>query len=189
MGNPFGHIELTTSDHPAAKKFYAELFDWSYQDMPMEHGVYTLIGVGAGTGGGMQAKPMPDAPAMWLPYVNVKSVQATLDQAVSLGARVLLPFTDIGENGSIGIFADPQGVALGVWAPPASAAQPAAKKAAAGAGKKGAAKKSSEKSARKSSETSARSKSAPAKSSAARKPAAKKSAGKPARKAAKGKRK
>ena len=28
MGNPFAHIELTTGDLGAAKKFYKKLFDW-----------------------------------------------------------------------------------------------------------------------------------------------------------------
>ena len=56
MGNPFVHIELSTSDLAAAKRFYRSLFDWKLEDMTMEGGTYTTVSVGKGTGGGMQAK-------------------------------------------------------------------------------------------------------------------------------------
>ena len=54
MGNPFVHVELHTDDLKAAKKFYRGLFDWKLEDMKMDGGmVYTMVGVGKGTGGGM----------------------------------------------------------------------------------------------------------------------------------------
>ena len=69
MPNPFAHIELTTADLPAAQKFYSKVFAWKLRDMPGMN--YTMIDVGGGTGGGMQAKPMPEAPTGWMPYVQV----------------------------------------------------------------------------------------------------------------------
>jgi predicted enzyme related to lactoylglutathione lyase len=126
MANPFAHIELTTSDLAAAKKFYKKLFDWKLTDMPMgEGGVYTMIAPGKGAGGGMQAKPMPDAPVTWLPYVEVADVKKALAKAEKGGAKVVLPVMDIGKNGIIGIFVDPAGAMLGVW----SKAKPAKKSA------------------------------------------------------------
>ena len=84
MANQFAHIELTTSDLGKAKKFYKKLFDWKLTDMPMDHGaVYTMIAPGKGAGGGMQAKPMPEAPVTWLPYVEVDSVPRSLAKAGS----------------------------------------------------------------------------------------------------------
>ena len=38
MANVFCHIELSTSDVAAAKKFYTKLFDWKLSDMPMGEG-------------------------------------------------------------------------------------------------------------------------------------------------------
>jgi predicted enzyme related to lactoylglutathione lyase len=133
MPNPFAHIELTTTDLGAAKKFYKKLFDWKLNDMPMGEGaVYTMIAAGKGPGGGMQAKPMPDAPVTWLPYVEVDSVKKSLAKAEKGGAKVVLPPMDIGSNGIIGIFIDPAGAMLGVWskAPPARKAAKKAKRAA-----------------------------------------------------------
>jgi predicted enzyme related to lactoylglutathione lyase len=126
MANPFAHIELTTSDLAAAKKFYKKMFDWKLTDMPMGEGaVYTMIKTGKGAGGGMQAKPMPDAPVTWLPYVEVADVKKALAKAEKGGAKVVLPVMDIGKNGIIGIFVDPAGAMLGVW----SKAKPAKKSA------------------------------------------------------------
>jgi predicted enzyme related to lactoylglutathione lyase len=136
MPNPFAHIELTTAELGPAKKFYKKLFDWKLTDTPMgpEGGVYTMIAPGGkGPGGGMQAKPMPEAPVTWLPYVEVADVKKTLAKAEKAGAKVIVPVTDIGKKmGTIGIFVDPAGATLGVW----SKAKPDKK----GAKKKGAKK-------------------------------------------------
>ena len=130
MANGFAHLELTTTDLTAAKKFYAKLFDWKLKDMPMGPGqTYTLLDTGAVPGGGMQNKPMPDAPTQWLAYVEVADVKKCIAKAEKAGAKIMVPFMDIGSNGSLGIFSDPQGVMLGVWTPAAKAAP--VKKAAA----------------------------------------------------------
>ena len=129
MGNPFAHIELTTSDLGAAKKFYKKMFDWKLSDMPMgTGGVYTMIRPGKGPGGGMQAQPMPEAPVTWLPYVEVADVKRALAKAEKGGAKIILPVMDIGKNGIIGIFVDPAGAMLGVWSP-GKPAKKSAKKA------------------------------------------------------------
>jgi uncharacterized protein len=130
MANPFAHIELSTGDLGAAKKFYKKLFDWKLTDTPMgEGGVYTMIAPGKGPGGGMQTVPMPGAPVAWMPYVEVDSVKKTLAKAEKGGAKVVLAPMDIGKNGIIGVFVDPTGAALGVWSK-AKVAKKGAKKAA-----------------------------------------------------------
>jgi predicted enzyme related to lactoylglutathione lyase len=118
MPNPFAHIELTTAELGPAKKFYKKLFDWKLTDTPMgpEGGVYTMIAPGKGPGGGMQGKPMPEAPVTWLPYVEVADVKKTLAKAEKGGAKVVQPLMDIGKMGTIGIFQDPAGALLGIWA-------------------------------------------------------------------------
>lgn len=128
MGNPFAHIELNTGDVAKAKAFYKKLFDWKMKDMPMGPGMaYTILDAGKTPGGGMQVK-MPEAPPMWLAYVEVADVKKTMAKAAKAGANVVLPFMDIGANGHLGVFVDPQGAALGVWAPAKKAAKKPAKK-------------------------------------------------------------
>ena len=113
MQNAFAHIELNTDDVAKAKKFYKSLFQWKLGAMGPD---YTMIDVGKGTGGGMQKMPMPGAPAMWLPYVEVVDVKKTIAKARKLGAGIQVELMDIGEMGTIGVFTDPSGATIGVWA-------------------------------------------------------------------------
>jgi predicted enzyme related to lactoylglutathione lyase len=182
MPNPFAHIELTTDDLKAAQKFYSKIFGWKLTEMPGMN--YTMIDVGpGGVGGGMQAKPMDSAPTGWMPYVQVDDVKATVAKAVKAGATAMLPYQEIGEMGSIGVFADPSGSVIGVWASKAPAAAEAAPPAETkSAAKKTAAKKNATK------KTAAKKAPAPAKKAPAKKaaPATKKAANKaptPAKKA------
>jgi uncharacterized protein len=143
MSNPFCHIELTTDDLSRAKKFYKSVFDWKLNDM--KGMPYTMIDVGkGGVGGGMQPRPMPEAPTAWMPYVQVDSVKKSLAKATKGGAKVVLDYMPIGGNGAIGVFIDPNCAALGVWEAPPKAPKKAAKKAGKKAGKK-AAKKAAKK--------------------------------------------
>jgi predicted enzyme related to lactoylglutathione lyase len=136
MPNPFAHVELNTDDVAKAKKFYKGLFQWKLGPMGPD---YTMIDVGkGGTGGGMQKSPMPGAPPMWLPYVMVDDIGRTIAKARKLGATIQVEHLDIGEMGAIGVFTDPSGATLGVWA----MAAPKAKKATKPAVKKEAKKKS-----------------------------------------------
>src|ERR1043166_4140002 len=114
MANPFVHIELNTDDVGRAKKFYKSVFQWKLSDMKMPGMTYTMVDVGKGVGGGMQKKPMPDAPTAWLPYVEVDDVKKTVAKAQKAGAQVMVDYMEIPGTGAIGIFVDPNGAALGV---------------------------------------------------------------------------
>jgi predicted enzyme related to lactoylglutathione lyase len=41
MANSFVHVELHTQDPEKAKKFYKDLFDWKFEDVPDMD--YTII--------------------------------------------------------------------------------------------------------------------------------------------------
>lgn len=116
MANPFVHVELATQDLAKAKDFYGKLFDWQLEEMPMQHGgIYTLIKVGEGTGGGMMKHPMPGAPSAWLAYVLVDDIAAATRKAQSLGATIVRDVTEIPDIGSFSIFTDPTGATLALW--------------------------------------------------------------------------
>lgn len=115
MANPFVHVELNTTDIDRAKAFYGQLFDWKLQALPMTEGAYTLIEVGAGTGGGMMKQPTPGAASAWLPYVEVSDIAAATEKARSLGATVCTEVTPVMDMGWMSIFTDPTGAALGLW--------------------------------------------------------------------------
>ena len=116
MGNPFVHIELTTSDVGRAKSFYKSLFDWKLKDVPMGGGMtYTMVDVGNGTGGGMFE--MQGAPTAWIPYAAVSDVGKSTDKARSLGATVLKEKSEVPGMGWFSIFRDPTGALIALWEP------------------------------------------------------------------------
>ena len=118
MSNPFVHVELATNDVAKGKSFYGKLFDWKLEDVPMDGGgVYTLISVGDGTGGGLMKHPMSGAPSMWLAYVLVDDIKAATAKARSLGANVTKDVTEVMGMGWLSIFVDPTGAMLGLWQP------------------------------------------------------------------------
>jgi len=131
MGNPFVHLDLATKDVAAAKQFYSSLFDWKLIDMPGMG--YVGIDPSGGVGGGMAATSSPDQPTVWTAYVDVADVRATISKAQALGAKILVPWMEVGTMGWLGVFMDPQGATIGVWQsaspPPAPAAEAKPKKA------------------------------------------------------------
>ena len=110
----FSWSELMTSDPEAAKKFYSELFGWKTDDMPMGDMTYTVLKAGDKEVGGImpipeQAKGMPP---YWGMYVTVDDVDATAKKAEELGAKTIVPLTDIPEVGRFFAFQDPQGAVI-----------------------------------------------------------------------------
>jgi predicted enzyme related to lactoylglutathione lyase len=116
----FCWFELGTTDQNGAKAFYGALFDWTADDTPMDEGtVYTIFKL-AGEDVGA-AFTLPEvvlgggARPHWLPYVAVDNVDASLEQAASLGATVLQAGLDVGDFGRMGTLQDPTGAVLAVW--------------------------------------------------------------------------
>ena len=138
MSNPFCHIELNTDDAKAAKAFYKKMFDWQFSDMPMGPGAtYTMFRTGQkDMGGGIQKKPMPEAPTAWVTYVEVADVEKAIAKAKKLGANIVVEFQPIPGMGAFGIFFDPTGAAMGVWERGAPPAKKGAKKGAKKSAKK-----------------------------------------------------
>ncbi|CAM4014644.1 VOC family protein [Streptomyces albus] len=112
--------ELYTTDAAAAKEFYAAVFSWSYQDMPMgDDVVYTVFSAPGGgvpddpgQGGIMQlAQQNRDAGSgsEWHPYFATEDCDATCTRATGAGAKMLMPPTDAPGVGRLAMLKDPAG--------------------------------------------------------------------------------
>ena len=112
----FSWCELVTTDAKAANDFYSRLLGWSTEDMPMEGMTYTILKVGEeGVGGVMSTPPGAEGtPPHWGVYVTVDDVDATARKAEELGAKTIVPPTDIPDVGRFYMFQDPQGAVLSV---------------------------------------------------------------------------
>ena len=108
--------ELITSDVPAAKKFYGELFGWTYEDMPVEDITYSVVKANEDEVAGVMPMP-PDAspmPPHWGIYITVDNVDETAEKASGMGATILMPPRDIPEVGRFCVIQDPQGACINI---------------------------------------------------------------------------
>ena len=115
MANPFVHVELATTDIEKSKAFYSALFDWKLEDIDTGGMMYTMVGVGEGTGGGMMKHPIPGNPSGWLAYVLVDDINQATEKAKSLGATMVREVMQVMDIGWLSIFVDPTGAMLGLW--------------------------------------------------------------------------
>ncbi len=104
--------ETMTSDVAKAAPFYCGLFGWVPETMPLPGGDYTTFKLGEAYVAGMMpiAAEMGPMPPHWGTYFTVTDVDASLAQAVTLGAKVCIPAQDIPNVGRFGGITSPQGV-------------------------------------------------------------------------------
>jgi predicted enzyme related to lactoylglutathione lyase len=112
----FSWVDLNTDDQEGAKAFYAALFAWQYEDVPIGDGmVYSMAkvdGHSVAALGPLQGEGMPPH---WNCYVSVDDADASAARAKELGATLLAEPFDVFEAGRMAAFADPQGAVLSVW--------------------------------------------------------------------------
>ena len=116
----FCWIELGTTDGDAARKFYTELFGWSYDDHPMGPGmVYTMLRQdGKDVGALYQMMPEMLAqgiPPHWLSYASTTSADESAAKAKSLGGTIMKEPFDVMDVGRMAVIQDPTGAVFAVW--------------------------------------------------------------------------
>jgi uncharacterized protein len=116
----FCWVELGTTDAAAAKKFYTELFGWTFTDSPIGPDmVYTMLkldgkDVGAlyQLGTEMTAQGIPPH---WLSYVSVTSADDTATKAKEAGATLMKEPFDVFTVGRMAVVQDPTGAVFALW--------------------------------------------------------------------------
>jgi predicted enzyme related to lactoylglutathione lyase len=109
--------ELHTRDYNAARSFYAEVFDVSYQDVTEEGLVYSTMRrpVDGREVGGVQhnTELSEDVPNHWLTWFASDYVEGTANRAVELGSTLLMPVTE-STMGRMAVVRAPQGEVFGI---------------------------------------------------------------------------
>ena len=112
MPNALCHFELMTNDPGKAKGFYERVFNWKFDEKSMPG--YILINTGAEPSGGMFGKPNGAQDVCHNIYFQVNDIEATLKNVTDAGGKVLVPKTPIPGVGHFAMFADPDGLAVGI---------------------------------------------------------------------------
>jgi len=116
-GTPRGRFvwfDLMTPDPKAAPAFYSAVAGWGTQawDGAMP---YTMWTNGEQPLGGIMEVQPPGTPAHWLAYISTPNVDETTKDAEGIGARVLVPPTDIPNVGRFAVLSDPQGAVFAAF--------------------------------------------------------------------------
>lgn len=111
--NPVVHFEIYGSDRVKLSAFYEKVFGWHIQqDDSMDYGMIDTHG-GRGFNGAVTSVSEAHQQGIVL-YVEVENIDASLAQAVELGAEVLVPVTEIPEVVTFAMFVDPHGNVTGI---------------------------------------------------------------------------
>ena len=104
--------DLNTTDVSAAKRFYGEVFNWTFEGSERE---YVHVKAGDRMIGGMRTLGANEhQPPAWLGYIVVDDVKATVATIEKEQGRVYMPTTVMDKVGTFAVTADPTG---GVFAP------------------------------------------------------------------------
>ncbi len=113
-------VDLQTSDQPAAKAFYGELFGWTYRDQPVpQGGVYSMAYIDDKTVAAISSQT-PDmaaqgVPPMWNTYFAVDDVDATAAKVAGAGGMLAMEPFDVMDAGRMAAVMDPTGAFFMLW--------------------------------------------------------------------------
>src|SRR5437016_5817063 len=99
--------DFMAADVGGAKRFYGELFGWTFK--PGDHDYEHIVAGGQEIGGLMMLDPKHGAPPPWIGYDVVDSVDAAGATVSKYGCKVPMPKMYIPTLGQIAVCADAQG--------------------------------------------------------------------------------
>jgi predicted enzyme related to lactoylglutathione lyase len=111
MAHPVMWFEVLGEDGGKLRKFYGDLFGWTFDVGPSNYGVATT-GDSRGIMGGVG--PTYPGTRPWVTfYTETPDVTASLAKAQALGGKVVMPRTAMADV-VLGVFEDPDGHVLGL---------------------------------------------------------------------------
>lgn len=113
----FTHVEFPAEDVERAKRFYGELFGWTFREFEGMAGYFLFQG-GPGNASGAIGKRGDVVPEQVLVYMTVDSIEESLARAVELGGSVVTPSTQVPESGWFAVIDDGEGNHIGFWQDP-----------------------------------------------------------------------
>lgn len=114
MKNAINWFEIPVSDFDRAKKFYEIILGKEVKEAPMPECRYGVLpynhddeGVGGGIVQMQNFKPSPEGVVIYLP--GGEDLSVPLAKVEAAGGKIILPKTNIGENGFMAHFLDTEG--------------------------------------------------------------------------------
>ena len=106
------HVEIPTNNPARTKKFYGEVFGWTFQDLPEVK--YTLFSAPSGPAGGLR-EPLSTAENRPLNYILVNSVEDATKKIRKARGKIVRGKDEVMGQGWWALFEDPTGTVNAVW--------------------------------------------------------------------------
>ena len=116
----FSWADGASTDSEKAKDFYAGLFGWDKDELPMNEGeTYTMFKQDgahvAGFSSMMQHMKDAGVPSHWNSYITVDDVDAMVDKVTDNGGTVVAGPGDVFDSGRMLVIQDPTGAQVTFW--------------------------------------------------------------------------
>lgn len=109
-------VDISTSDPAGTKTFYATLFGWQADDVPMEdaggYGMFSLDGRLVAGYGPVQQQGQPTS---WSVYFASDDLEKTVEIAEGAGGGVVAGPMDVFTSGRMAVLRDPAGAFFSLW--------------------------------------------------------------------------
>jgi len=116
MASAVTHFEIYGEQPSELADFYRDALGWQTEQMPGIN--YWRIQTGAADGpalhGGLTLRALPDLNG-WMLFVNVTSLDETVERIERLGGSIVRPKTAVPRTAWVTIVADPAKNLFGVW--------------------------------------------------------------------------
>lgn len=112
----FTHVEIPADDPERAQRFYADLFGWTFQEVPGYEGYHLfLTPTGQDGVGGAIGRRGQSAPDRMRSYVQVDSIDDLLPRVADIGGRVTEGKREVPGQGWYAVLEDSEGNEIAVW--------------------------------------------------------------------------
>ena len=109
-------VDVMIPDVGAAKRFYTELFGWTYLDTGPAGGGYQLATLnGKQVAGIGQKQPDQPGPSVWVTYLWADDADAAGARIAAAGGNVFMGPMDVPGAGRLALALDSAGAVFGIW--------------------------------------------------------------------------
>jgi predicted enzyme related to lactoylglutathione lyase len=111
----FVWYDLMSTDVPAVKKFYGELFGWEFDDSGDANAVYTVIKHNGKSIGGIFALDKMKSKAehsQWISFLSVENMETAVEYIKNNNGKIYTEPFELPDRGRVAVVIDPQGAAL-----------------------------------------------------------------------------
>jgi predicted enzyme related to lactoylglutathione lyase len=108
-------VDVSLPDLAAGRRFYGELFGWTFEDQGEDFGHYTVAFRGGKSAAALMVKPDPAMPTSWSVYFASPDATEAAARIGKAGGQVVFGPDRAGEVGVMVGAIDPGGSFFGIW--------------------------------------------------------------------------